>query len=104
MKNVADRESSLACQKDFSAEELADRRSRLMRLMGGGIAVVAAATEVPGFDPFRQSNDFYYLTGVEVPHAYLLMDAAKGVSTLYLPPRDEQREKTDGACLSVDDG
>jgi len=74
------REDHLAFQKDFTAAELGQRRARVMAQMGeqgGGAAVVAAATEVPGFDPIRQSNDFYYLTGVEVPHAYLTMDGMK---------------------------
>jgi Xaa-Pro aminopeptidase len=98
-----DRQASLTFQKDLSADELRSRRDSLMKQMAAGFAVVQAATEVPGFDPFRQSNDFYYLTGVEVPHCYLLMDAGKGASVLYLPPRDEIREETDGPCLSVDD-
>jgi Xaa-Pro aminopeptidase len=69
------RDDSLHFQKDFDAEELSDRRKRVMSKMGSGIAVVAAATEVPGFDPFRQKNDFHYLTGVKVPQAYLILDA-----------------------------
>jgi len=65
-------------QNDFRAAELSDRRNRVMSKMGSGIAVVAAVTEVPGFDPFRQKSDFHYLTGVKVPHAYLILDASCG--------------------------
>src|SRR5271169_3697076 len=107
MNAATSRESSLIFQKDFSADELAGRRRRLIQEMsaaGGGAALIAAATEVPGFDPFRQSNDFYYLSGVEVPHAYLLLDAESGASSLYLPPRDEKHENTDGPSLCADDG
>jgi Xaa-Pro aminopeptidase len=69
-----------------------------------GVAVIGGAAESPGFDPFRQTNDFYYLCGVEVPHAYLLIDAEKGVSILYLPGRDAKHEERDGPMLCAEDG
>jgi Xaa-Pro aminopeptidase len=90
-------------QKDFSSAELTSRRTQLMRQMKSGTAVIPSASEVAGFEPFRQTNNFYYLTGVEVPHAYLLLDAASTQSTIYLPPRDEKREKINGPCLSSED-
>lgn len=75
-----------------------------MASIGNGLAVLAGATEVPGFDPIRQNNEFYYLTGVEVPHAYLTMDGTTGRCVLYLPPRDEKHEKSDGPSLCSEDG
>ncbi len=96
------RDAALHFQKDFTAAELAERRARATAAIGDGLAVIAAATEVPGFDPIRQNNDFYYLTGVEVPHAYLTMEA--GRSVLYLPPRDERHEASDGPSLCHIDG
>jgi Xaa-Pro aminopeptidase len=101
--SAADRASSLFMQKDFSAGELGARRKQLMSQMHSGIAVIPSATEVAGFDPFRQSNDFYYLTGAEVPHCYLLMDAGAGIATIYLPPRDEKRESVNGPSLAAED-
>src|SRR4051812_5859820 len=98
------RENLLPFQSDFTAEELRARRERVMSRMAGGVAVVAGAAEVRGFDPIRQDNDFYYLTGVEVPHAYLTMDAGSRRSVLYLPPRNEKHEQSDGPSLSADDG
>ena len=57
------RDSSLPFQSDFSASELAGRRRRVLSELGGtGLAVMAGAPEVAGFDPIRQDNDFYYLT------------------------------------------
>ncbi|MGE5611244.1 MAG: aminopeptidase P N-terminal domain-containing protein [Bacillota bacterium] len=92
-------------QTDFEAGEFVTRRTRVMEGMGRkGMAVIGGAAESPGFDPFRQTNDFYYLCGVEVPHAYLLMDAEKGVSTLYLPGRDAKHEERDGPMLCAEDG
>lgn len=98
------RDAALHFQKDFSAAELTERRRRVMTAMAGGVAVVAGASDVPGFDPIRQSNDFYYLTGVEVPNAYLTMDAASGRSVIYLPPRNDRDEEINGPSLSDEDG
>jgi Xaa-Pro aminopeptidase len=36
---------------------------------------------------FRQSNDFAYLTGVDVPSAYVVLLPDEDRATLYLPPR-----------------
>ena len=53
---------------------------------------------------FRQSNDCYYLTGVEAPGVYLLLDADAGRTTLYLPHRDRERERVEGPSLACEDG
>ena len=100
----ASRSATLPFQTDFSAAELAARRQNLLAELGWGLVVLAGAPEIAGFDPVRQDNDFYYLTGVEVPHAYLTLDAATGRGVLYLQPRDEKHEQTDGPSLSADDG
>jgi Xaa-Pro aminopeptidase len=49
--------------------------------------------------PFRQNNDFYYLTGVETPGAMLLIDSVVGRSILFLPPRNRQVELWEGPRL-----
>lgn len=104
MSSHADRAATLPYQSDFTAAELTGRRRRLCAEMREGLLVLAGAAEIPGFDPVRQDNDFYYLTGVEVPHAYLTLDATTGRSVIYLPPRDEKHEKSDGPSLSAEDG
>lgn len=91
-------------QANFSAAELAERRSRVLGAIGEGIALVQGAPAFPGLGLFRQTNDFYYLTGVEVPHAYVLLDGANGSSTLYLPHRDAALESSEGRTLSAEDG
>ncbi len=98
------RAGQLPFQTDFSAEELSARRAAIMRDMAGGVAVLQGAAELRGFEPFRQHNDFYYLTGVEVPHAYLLLHADKGEAVLYLPPHNPRHEASDGLTLCADDG
>jgi Xaa-Pro aminopeptidase len=95
---------TLPFQTDFSASELVRRRRQLLAELGDGLVVLASAPEVPGYDPIRQDNDFYYLTGVEVAHAYLTLDVRTGRGVLYLPPLDPKHEKTDGPCLSDEDG
>src|SRR5438046_1332619 len=75
-----------------------------MEEIGGGVALIAGAGEVAGFEAFRQNNDFYYLCGVEVPHAYLLIDGGRKSSTLYLQQADAKQEETDGAMLGPGEG
>jgi Xaa-Pro aminopeptidase len=77
----------------------AARRASLMKRIGGGVAVLQGAAETRNYDRFRQSNDFYYLTGVETPGAMLLLDAARSRSVLFLPPRNIQTEVWEGPKL-----
>ena len=49
-----------------------------------------ARASPPGYTRFRQSNDFYYLCGIETPHAYLLLDGETKKATLFLPHRNER--------------
>lgn len=91
-------------QTDFTKDELAARRGRVYDAIGTqGIAVVQGAAGVPGFSVFRQANDFYYLTGVESAHAYLLLNGRTRRATLYLPRRDDDRERGEGRILAVED-
>jgi len=99
-----DAQDAASYQTDFTREEFAARRARVYDAIGrDGIAVVQGATGVPGFSVFRQSNDFYYLCGVESAHAYLLLNGRSRTTTLYLPHRDDGRERNEGKILSVED-
>jgi Xaa-Pro aminopeptidase len=89
-------------QTDFPPQEFAARRARIFDAIGpGAVAVVQGAPPVRGFDVFRQSNEFYYCCGVEVPQAYLLLSGAKRRTTLYLPHRE--RRSIEGAILTAED-
>ncbi len=91
-------------QTDFSKEEFAERRARVFKEIGSdAIAIVQGARGVADFSVFRQSNSFYYLTGLETPHSYLLLDGRRKTATLYLPHRDEGRERSEGKTLSAED-
>ena len=82
------------------ASEFAQRRAAVMRAIGDGVAVLQGATERPVYKPFRQSAQFFYLTGVEVPRAMLLIDGRAKTSTLFLPARDERMERSEGPVLT----
>jgi Xaa-Pro aminopeptidase len=102
--SLAGAQASSGYQTDFAKEELAARRARIYDAIGTqGIAVVLGSSGVPGFSVVRQSNDFYYLSGVESAHAYLLLNGRTRRSTLYLPHRDEERERSEGKILAVED-
>jgi Xaa-Pro aminopeptidase len=91
-------------QSDFPASEFQARRQKVLDAIGkNAIAIVQGAPSVRGFEVFRQSNEFYYLTGLEVPHSYLLIDGRSGKTTLYLPHRDAERERNEGKQLSAED-
>jgi Xaa-Pro aminopeptidase len=91
-------------QSDFTMEEFAARRTRVYDAIGNqAIAVIQGARGLAGFTVFRQSNEFYYLCGVESAHAYLLLNGRSRKTTLYLPHRDEGREGGEGKSLSAED-
>ena len=86
------------------ASEAADRRARLLALLpGDALIVVRGATPGPESRRFRQSNEFYYLTGLAAPGAYLLLDAGTRRASVYLPHRDPRRERSDGPSLAAED-
>jgi Xaa-Pro aminopeptidase len=83
----------------FPPEEFASRRARVFEAIGDGVAVLQGAAEYPAYVRFRQHNQFFYLTGVEVPRALLLLDGRDRSATLFLPPRDEGLEQSEGPRL-----
>jgi Xaa-Pro aminopeptidase len=91
-------------QTDFKKEEFAERRAKIYQQIGkNAIALVQGASGATGFKVFRQSNEFYYLCGLETPHAYLLLDGRNQKTTVYLPHRDAARESNEGKILSAED-
>ncbi|MGE0130091.1 MAG: aminopeptidase P N-terminal domain-containing protein [Blastocatellales bacterium] len=89
---------------DFPPEEFAARRAGVYKAIGeNGLALIQGAPNPAGYTRFRQSNEFYYLCGIESPHAYLLLDGAAKRASLYLPHRNEARERGEGKLLSAED-
>lgn len=89
---------------DFPPEEFAARRAKVYAAIGeNALAVVQGAPSPEGYTRFRQSNELYYLSGIEVPHAYLVLDGGMKRAALYLPHRNSAREPSEGKLLSAED-
>ncbi|HUU92908.1 MAG TPA: aminopeptidase P N-terminal domain-containing protein [Phycisphaerae bacterium] len=90
-------------QTDFPPEEFAARRAGLFDAIGAGAhALLQGAPPVRGFQVFRQSNEFYYCSGLKAPQACLVLAGADRTATLYLPQRPEGRT-AEGASLAAQD-
>ncbi len=87
----------------FPPEEFAARRARIIASIGDNVAIMQGTAERRGESPLRQSNQFFYLTGVTEPRALLVIDGRAKRSTLFLIPRTPQRERAIGPYLDVGD-
>jgi Xaa-Pro aminopeptidase len=75
------------------------RRARLMADLGGCAAVIASQGEVNGItEDYRQDADFYWLTGINEPNAYLVLQpkATYRKTLLFLKPRDPEAARWTG--------
>ena len=97
-------EQSPYFRADFPAAAFAARRRSIFEKIGTTVAMLRGNPATGAFDLFRQNNDFYYLTGVEVPVSYLLLDGRTRTSTFYLPARDAKHERSEGRQFSSEDG
>jgi len=95
-------EAQYQYQTDFSAEDFQRRREAVYDVIGSNIAIIQGAEDVQGFIVFRQSNTFYYLSGLEVASAYMILDGRSRTTTLYLPHRDSDRERGEGSKISYE--
>lgn len=91
-------------QSEFSAADFDARHAVIAKAIGPhAIALVPAAPDPGDLSLFRQANDFYYLSGIEVPNSYLTVDGASGRTTLYLPHRNVDRDGVEGPMLALED-
>ena len=74
-----------------------------MAAIGDGVAILQGATERRGESPLRQSNQFFYVSGVTEPRVMLIIDGRSKRSTLFLTPRTAGRERAIGPYLNVGD-
>jgi Xaa-Pro aminopeptidase len=97
-------DGSIPFQKHFPPSEFAGRHSKIFDAIGpDAVAVAQGASMATGYSMPRQFSEFYYMCGVESPHAYLLLDGRSRRAHLYLPPRDKRIENYEGRYLSSDD-
>lgn len=91
------------------AEELAERRARILRGMGNGIMILfGAEPKVFSNDvnyPYRQESNLFYLTGVSQPGAALVLIPGNRSQReiLFLPVRDPAREIWTGHMIGVEE-
>ena len=89
---------------NFTPKEFADRRAKIYDAIGPeSLALMQGLPSVHSSAIFRQSNEFFYVSGVVVPQALLLMDGAAKRSILYLPKQNVSRAAVEGDLLSSDD-
>jgi Xaa-Pro aminopeptidase len=97
-------QADLHYQRDFPPDEFQARWQKIFDKIGeSAVAIVQGFPKVNGFIVPRQTNEFYYLCGVETPQSYLLLNGKTRRATLFLPPRDERLEKTEGRILCAAD-
>ena len=80
---------------DFRAQEYQYRRTRtLVNLTssGGGVMLVPSSDGSTRGGTFRQLDDFWYFTGLEVPSSMLVLDADRARAILFMPARDARFE------------
>lgn len=91
-------------QADFPPEEFRARWNTVFDKIGDqSVAILQGGASTRGFEFPRQVNDFYYLSGIETAHAYLLLDGRTRKATLFLPPRNERLERAEGKVLNASD-
>ena len=79
----------------FRPQEYEYRRGRVIDRLGGsggGLLLTPASDGATHGGTFRQLEDFWYLTGLEVPASMLVLDADRRRSLLFMPARDPRFE------------
>jgi Xaa-Pro aminopeptidase len=89
-------------------EPFSERRARLISAMDPGVLVVfstpAAIRNNDVEHEYRQSSDFFYLTGFDEPESVLVLSsvAEQDKLVLFVRPRDPERETWDGRRAGVE--
>jgi Xaa-Pro aminopeptidase len=89
--------------KYFSPEDFEARRKKVMEKIGDGVAVLVGAELTESYTKFRQDNNFYYLSGVEVPDAVMIIDGKNKRSILLVPDNIPNDIKTEAMIKPGDD-
>ncbi len=109
---------TLACSVGYALDRQSGadyhaRREALAKKAGGVVVLLAPLEPMDSVYAFRQENNFYYLSGVTVPGAGLLIAPASDAQgnsparayteILFLPPRNLRLEKFTGPQMGGDD-
>jgi Xaa-Pro aminopeptidase len=87
--------------------EFKERRDRVLAAIHPGVLVIPSAPlAIRNNDvehEYRQDSDFYYLTGFDEPESVLVLhSASEHPFSLFVRPRDPEREVWDGARAGVE--
>lgn len=78
----------------FSKVELDQRRSNLLLELTAknikGLVLIPAKDGFSFGETFRQLDDFYYFTGLELPNAILAIEVPSGNTTVFTPEMDQR--------------
>ncbi len=94
-----------------SSGVLAARRAELIDSIGAGVFFLRSSsardleTEYLQASDFRQENDFFFLTGIEVADSWLLLDVrpdGESSVSLFIPERNPAREQWTGPRPSLE--
>ena len=82
----------------FSKEELAQRRTNLIEKVKAkgqtGLIIIPASDGFSNGETFRQLDDFYYFTGLELPNSLLVINIEEESSIIYTPEEDLRFKST----------
>jgi Xaa-Pro aminopeptidase len=96
-------------QRDRAGDAIAHRRAVMQQIGDKGVLILWAAEPrnyAGDVDwPFRQENDFFYLTGIDQPgSALVLIPGAKIREILFMPPSNPAQEVWTGHILTQAEG
>lgn len=90
-------------QTDFTPEEFRERRKKLCEMVeDNALLLIQGARSAGSSTSFRQDNDFYYLSGIEVPHSYLLINGRDASTTLFIPHEAQVGREEEGEILCAE--
>lgn len=85
----------------MKASFFTENRQSLTKKLQGGVAVFAAYTQLQRSNDmafkFEQESNFWWLTGIEFPNWWMIIDGTRGKSWLVAPKISEAHETFDGS-------
>ena len=97
------------CNRDLHARRRAAFFDAMASSAGDASDAVAVFPSAPVYTrnndvehDYRQDSDFFYLTGFDEPHSVLVMEGKERKATMFVRPRDPEREIWDGPRAGVD--
>ena len=97
------------CNRDLHARRRAAFFDAMASSAGDASDAVAVFPSAPVYTrnndvehDYRQDSDFFYLTGFDEPHSVLVMEGKERKATMFVRPRDPEREVWTGRRSGVE--